>query len=140
MKTSQQFYKDKKHLYENSDCDDLQVEYVRWSFLPGKDMPSLIGICTRQHKLCSEYGLPNCITLENKSTLLESLNELDSLIFEEYELRLASIEEQSENDYVNLKQDYDALKTKLIETYGKYLMQFNLQTPTYSLFKTILLF
>jgi len=51
---------------------------------------------------------------------LESLNELDSLIFEEYELRLNSFEDRIENDYVNLKQDYDALKTKLIETYGNF--------------------
>ncbi len=75
----------------------------------------------KKHKLCSDYGLPNCITIENKSAILESLNELDSLIFEEYEMRLASLQSSNENDYINLKMDYDALKTKLIETYGKNL-------------------
>jgi len=49
----------------------------------------------------------------------ESLKELDSLIFEEYELRLKSINDTNKEEYVNLKQDYDSLKTKLIETYGR---------------------
>lgn len=116
LKTSQQYYKDKKRFYENSEHLD---EYVRWTFLPTKDVPSLIAICTRQHKLCSDYGLPNCVTLENKSTLLENLYELDCLIFEEYELRLRTISSTDENNYINLKMDYDSLKTKLIDTYVK---------------------
>jgi len=109
-------------VYENTDSlvdEESEHEYIRWTFLPAKDTPSVIGICTRQHKLCSEYGLPNCVTLETKSALLESLKELDSLIFEEYELRLKSINDTNKEEYVNLKQDYDSLKTKLIETYGR---------------------
>ena len=71
-----------------------------------------------KHKLCSDYGLPNCITMENKSAILESLTELDSLIFEEYEMRLDSLPNRHETEYINLKLDYDALKTKLIDTFS----------------------
>lgn len=119
LKASQQLYKEKKSTYASNSAS--QIEYVRWTFLPSKDMPSFIGICTRQHMLCSEYGIANCVTLENKSTLLESLKELDSLIFEEYELRVNSFgdDNQEQNEFLNLKHDYDSLKTKLIDTFIK---------------------
>ncbi len=105
------------------------AEYIRWTFLPLNDLantvPSIINICIKQHKLCSEYGLSNCNTLENKSVILQSLFELDGLIFEEYEMRLSSLRHvtgNNENDteYLNLKLNYDSLKTKLIEVYLKY--------------------
>lgn len=67
--------------------------------------------------MCSEYGLLNCSSLENKSTILESLNLLDSLIFEEYEFKLNSLSSSNES-YMNFKLDYDSLKTRLIETFG----------------------
>jgi len=117
LKTSQLYYKEKKRHYESNLNEN--IEYIRWTYLPGKDTPSLINICNRQHKLCSDYGLPNCITIENKSAILESLYELDSLIFEEYELRLSSLSNLDENEYNNFKMDYDSLKTKLIETFVK---------------------
>lgn len=72
-----------------------------------------------KHKLSSEYGLVNCNTLENKATILQNLYELDELIFDEYELRLSSIEaDTNDNEYANLKLNYDSLKTKLIEIFG----------------------
>lgn len=67
--------------------------------------------------MCSEYGLLNCSSLENKSAILESLNLLDSLIFEEYEFKLNSLSSSNES-YMNFKLDYDSLKTRLIETFG----------------------
>ena len=48
---------------------------------------------------------------------MESLNQLDSKIFEEYEIKLNSMETEYEN-YTHLKADYDSLKPKLIETFG----------------------
>jgi hypothetical protein len=79
-----------------------------------------------KHKLCSEYGLANCNTLENKASILQSLFELDSLIFDEYELRLESISDRrhEENAYVNLKLNYDSLKAKLIEVFGNLEMRY----------------
>ncbi len=56
--------------------------------------------------------------MENKSAILESLTELDSLVFEEYEMRLDSLPNRHETEYINLKFDYDALKTKLIDTFS----------------------
>ena len=95
------------HMHPTS---QLLAEYVRTNF-------RLIFVS--KHKLCSDYGLPNCITMENKSAILESLTELDSLIFEEYEMRLGSLPNRHETEYINLKLDYDALKTKLIDTFSR---------------------
>lgn len=69
-----------------------------------------------KHKLSSEYGLANCNTLENKASILQNLHELDSLIFDEYELRLRSLE-VSETEHSNLRVNYDSLKTRLIEVF-----------------------
>lgn len=70
-----------------------------------------------KHKLCSEFGLSNCSTLEKKTEILQNLFELDSLLFEEYETRLNSIDE--ETAYMNLKVTFDSIKTKLIQVYSK---------------------
>ena len=105
--------------------EEEYLEFIRWTFLPIKELtntvPSIINICVKQHKLCSEYGLSNCNTLENKSILLQSLFELDNLIFEEYSLRLDSIHRiRNEGDYINFKLNYDSLKSKLNEVYLKH--------------------
>ncbi len=45
---------------------------------------------------------------------------MDSLIFEEYGLRLDSIDKiNKEGDYINFKLSYDSLKSKLNEVYSK---------------------
>ena len=70
--------------------------------------------------MCSDFGLSNCDTLENKASILQNLFELDSLLFEEYEIRLDSIEKASlDNEYSNVSLSYDSLKTKLNEVYCK---------------------
>lgn len=108
-------------MYNNGYEED--IEYTRWTFLPIKDLinkiPSIIALCIRQHKLCSEFGLQNCNSLENKIAILESLNQLDSKVFEEYETKLNSMDTTYES-YTNLKADYDSLKPKLLETFGIY--------------------
>ena len=49
---------------------------------------------------------------------MQNLFELDSLLFEEYEIRLDSIESASlDNEHSNVKLSYDSLKTKLNEVY-----------------------
>lgn len=69
--------------------------------------------------MASEYGLTHCNTVENKASILQNLNDLDSLIFDEYELRLNSIDAVSnETEYSNLRLNYDSLKTKLIDVFG----------------------
>ena len=121
LKVSQTYRFEKQRLYETNLSE--QIEYIRWTFLPIKEisnaMPSILNICIKQHKLCSDYGLVNCDTLENKANILQGLFELDSLIFDEHELRLSSsmfhLEEES-----NFKITYDSLKTKLNEVYIKY--------------------
>ena len=96
------------------------LELVRWTFLPLKELtngaPSIINTCIRQHKLCSEYGLANCDTLENKAAILQGLYELDSLVFDEYELRLGSCDQEDDS---SLSVNYDLLKTRLNEVYLK---------------------
>ena len=74
-----------------------------------------------KHKLCNDYGLLNCNSIEKKSVILQQLAELDSFIFDEYESRLRSILPYgpAKNDYANLKQTYDQLKTRLIEVYSR---------------------
>ncbi|CAF0843528.1 unnamed protein product [Brachionus calyciflorus] len=123
IKTSQNYREEKKKFFDNQTSFDADTaEYIRWTFLPVNEItattPSVMSLCVKQHKLCSEFGLSNCNTLENKTEILQNLYELDSLIFEEYETRLNTIEE--ENDYLNLKLTYDSLKSKLIEVYLKH--------------------
>jgi hypothetical protein len=130
LKVSHTYRQEKARLYESASTNgaDFLTEYVRWPFLPMNDItstiPSILNICIKQHKLCSEYGLSNCNTIENKSIILQSLLELDSLIFEEYEMRLSSLRHvvanENDGEYLNLKLSYDSLKTKLIEVYLKY--------------------
>ena len=79
-----------------------------------------MSVCAKQHKLCSEYGLANCDTLENKSSILQGIYELDSLIFDEHELRLnSSMLYMDHIEESNFKISYDLLKTKLNEVYIK---------------------
>ena len=70
--------------------------------------------------MSTEFGLTNCSTLENKSNILQNLFEMDSLIFEEHELRLNSFDTASKlEDYELFKSNYDSLKAKLNEVYLK---------------------
>jgi nuclear pore complex protein Nup133 len=127
LKVSQVYRQDKQRLYETNSLQNSseQIEFIRWTFLPLKEitnaMPSILNICIKQHKLCSDYGLVNCDTLENKANILQALYELDSLIFDEHELRLNSSMHHLDNmEETNLKISYDSLKTKLNEVYIKY--------------------
>ena len=128
LKVTQTYRQEKQKLYEiNLPSNDYLVECLRWTFLPINELtnttPSILNICIKQHKLCSEYGLSNCNTIENKSVILQSLCELDSLIFDEYEIRLNSLKfvsNENETEYYNIKLSYDSLKTKLIDVFIKY--------------------
>jgi nuclear pore complex protein Nup133 len=125
LKVSQLYRQDKQKLYETTNTANPPIEFVHWTFLPLKEIisaqSSILNICIKQHKLCSEFGLANCDNLETKAVILQGLFELDSLIFDEHELRLDSCgggghdEEDS-----NLKLTYDSLKTKLNQVYFKH--------------------
>ncbi len=76
-----------------------------------------------KHKLCVDYGLLNCNSIEKKSIMLHQLYELDALIFDTYDYRLNSItvtKEQREykTEYLAFEKSYDSLKRKLIEVFG----------------------
>lgn len=125
LKTCQLYRLEKAKMYESTHvAQETRIEFIRWTFLPLKEMTktqAILSLAVKQHKLCSEYGLLNCNSSEKKSIILQQLAELDSLIFDEYKARLLSIQPsgQTKNDYANLKKSYDQLKTKLIEVYIK---------------------
>lgn len=103
LKTSQNYRQEKKKLYEQNqnDFNDDCIEFIKWTFLPVNEITASNPSVYRIYKI------------------LNNLYKVDSLIFEEYECRLNSIEEQTE--YMNLKLSYDSLKTKLIQFYCKIL-------------------
>jgi hypothetical protein len=125
LKISQIYIEEKKNFYSSVFNSEGSIDYIRWTFLPIQELtnstPSIINLCVRQHRLCSDYGLANCNSIDKKYTIMQHLQDLDSLIFDEYELRLKStvnIPEVKE-EHETLKIKYDELKTKLIEVYLK---------------------
>lgn len=79
----------------------------------------------KKHKICIDFGLPNCNSVEKKAILMQYLYDLDSLIFEEYEIRLKSMEklrDQSSSmmntEYQAFQKSYTKLKSQLIDVYS----------------------
>lgn len=66
----------------------------------------------------------NCNSIEKKSVLLQYLFDLDSVLFEEYEIRLNSIkalnlsQKQYRTEYLTFEKSYNTQKTKLIDVFG----------------------
>lgn len=75
----------------------------------------------KKHKISSDYGLINCNSIEKKSILFQQLNDLNCLVFDEYETRLESMRGGSDlrNEQENLRQTYEQLKTRLIEIFSR---------------------
>ena len=59
--------------------------------------------------------------------LFQQLNDLNCLVFDEYETRLESLRANAElkNEFENLRQAYEPLKTRLIETFSKQKFEVN---------------